>query len=96
MPRRLVEKYERMTKVSRFVTARALREGELSEQIGIDAEVSDCIELAHKFVADYLWRPFWTRIALRSKLNKLETLIKKAIAEDSRDARALRYEYWPS
>lgn len=95
MPRRLVERYERMAQVSRFVTGRRLTEGELPEQVGIEAEVSECIELAHRLVADYLWRPLWTRVALRRKLQKLDKLIKQADDEDG-DGRALRYKYWPS
>lgn len=95
MPRQLVDSYERMAQVSRFVTAGRLRDGEPPEQVGIEAEVSDCIEFAHRLVASYLWRPFWTRLVLRRELKKLDKLVEKA-TEDTGDGRALRYKYWPS
>lgn len=95
MPRRLVDRYERMAQVSRSVTARMLKAQNVTsaDQVTINAELSECIERTHELVADYLWRPVRSRLLLKRGLKKLDALEEEA--QQTEYGRALRHKYWP-
>lgn len=53
MPRRLVDRYEHMAQVSRFVTARKLKAQDVAaDHMTLDMELDACVEQAHQLVAN--------------------------------------------
>lgn len=60
----------------------------------LDIEFAECVEQAHRLVANYLWRRIWARLLLRRELKKLDIL--EEAASQTQEGRALRYEYPPA